>query len=341
MIRSRIDVPDTVLVITGPDDDTGDRVVLELQRLGAPFVRFDLADFPTSVELDATLDEFGSWQGLITVRGRRINLADIHSVLWWHPNLPSGRDMGAASEGESLWLARESTAALNVLCALDCKQVSHPRDTRSSQVKADVLMQAVRAGLTVPPTWIGTQPTAARIFGDCAPAGIVTKTLTTPQILLGGDRVRMLYTAPVDPQALDRAAVLGPCQLQHRIDTQYAVRAHVIGPEVIAVRIDARSPAAHQDWRADYDALSYSPTALPDEVTDGLLALTEHYGLVYAAIDLLVDSEGTIWFVDLNPAGQYGWIEQALPEIDITRKLARFLTGRTQRPPSPLLAYAS
>jgi 8-oxo-dGTP pyrophosphatase MutT (NUDIX family) len=53
-----------------------------------------------------------------------------------------------------------------------------------------------------------------------------------------------------------------------------------------------------------------------------------HYGLLYAALDLLVDKAGTWWLVDLNPGGQWGWLQQHLPDLDIAGAMARLLTSR-------------
>jgi hypothetical protein len=47
----------------------------------------------------------------------------------------------------------------------------------------------------------------------------------------------------------------------------------------------------------------------PDGVRDGLAAMLRDEGLLYCSADFIVDGEGRWHFIDLNPCGQYGWIE--------------------------------
>ncbi|RYJ28816.1 hypothetical protein CU044_2577 [Streptomyces sp. L-9-10] len=127
------------------------------------------------------------------------------------------------------------------------------------------------------------------------------------------------------PAQLDDRIAAGAHQLQHAVDKLFEVRLVVVGDQQFAARIDAGSAPARADYRADYDALSYSTVSVPNSVRDGVRRLMAHYNLSYAALDLLVDADGRWLLVDLNPSGQYGWIEQALPELRISAALAALL----------------
>ena len=54
------------------------------------------------------------------------------------------------------------------------------------------------------------------------------------------------------------------------------------------------------------------------------------FGLRYGAIDLIVTPEGRIVFLELNPTGQYLWIEQATG-LPISLALAELLAGKVTR----------
>jgi len=57
----------------------------------------------------------------------------------------------------------------------------------------------------------------------------------------------------------------------------------------------------------------------------------------YAAIDLIVAPDGRVYFLELNPSGQFGWIEQ-LTGAPITSRLCDALLGvgaRAALPGSP------
>ncbi|WP_098893935.1 MvdC/MvdD family ATP grasp protein [Streptomyces sp. t99] len=320
----------TVLVITARNSDTGDAVNLALQDFGVRTVRFDLTDLGRTVSLSARCDG-GQWQGSLSVRSRVTKLRDVRSVFWCHPTPPRVWVDGM-TQAQTQWASQEALAGLaGVLGTLDCLHVNHPSDTRRAQVKAGVVAAAERAGLTVPPTWIGSIPSGARRFNLGASDGIVTKTLTIPQITEDDHHVRPLYTTLVVDSDLDAVAT-GFTHLQHRVLTDYAVRAHTIGTRTVAVRIDAHTTAGRADWRATPGSLTYTPVTLPAAVEDPLNALVHGYGLSYAASDLLVDSHDRWHFVDLNPAGQYRWLEHELPDLGITQALAQLLAGDSERP---------
>jgi hypothetical protein len=212
-----------------------------------------------------------------------------------------------------------------VLSALECRHVNHPAAVFPAQVKADVLVQAVRAGLEVPPTWIGNHLTGARAFTARTGGEAVCKSLTEPGITANGEHAPF-FTTPVSAFQLDASLALTAHQLQRRVDKRHEVRLVMAGEEVFAARITAGSPAARRDFRADYASLTYAVEQVPGRIRDGVARLMRHYGLTFAVCDFLVGQDGGWWLVDLNPAGQWAWLEHELPGLEITGALSRLLT---------------
>ena len=115
--------------------------------------------------------------------------------------------------------------------------------------------------------------------------------------------------------------------VQDWVEKAWECRAAVVGNEVFAVAIHAGSEAARVDWRSDYPALSYEVIDLPPRVEKALHAIMDKLGLVYGAFDLSVSNDGgseVFWFLEINPGGQYGFLEGATG-IPITDSLVRFL----------------
>lgn len=77
------------------------------------------------------------------------------------------------------------------------------------------------------------------------------------------------------------------------------------------MEVECRRRADDQSWRADYDSLRYEATDVPEAVRRGVLALMGALGLRFGALDFLVDLQGTHHFLEVNPNGQWGWIEVA------------------------------
>ncbi|WP_051847120.1 MvdC/MvdD family ATP grasp protein [Streptomyces sp. NRRL F-5053] len=313
-----------VCVITQDTDIAADRLMLHLTELGTPVLRFDLADFPEHASLEATVARGRGWTGTLTVRGRTIALEEIGAILWWHPGRSRITTSGL-SAAEAQWLSTESAAGIvGVLAGLDCLHVNSPAATMAAQLKGSVLARAVACGLDVPATWIGNSLAAAVRFAE--QRSMVCKALTVPAIDHADGSSSSLHTTPVTASALGPSLALGAHQFQEAITKQFEVRLIVVGAELLAARIDAHSDAARIDFRRDYGALTYAHVTVPDPVREGVLALMAHYGLSYAASDLLVDDDDRWWLVDLNPAGQYDWLQHVLPDLGISASLARLLT---------------
>jgi glutathione synthase/RimK-type ligase-like ATP-grasp enzyme len=66
---------------------------------------------------------------------------------------------------------------------------------------------------------------------------------------------------------------------------------------------------------------------LPDDVADKLRAMMRRLGLVYGAIDLRLTPDGRYVFLEVNPAGQFLYVEQATGQQITTALAARLAAG--------------
>lgn len=79
-------------------------------------------------------------------------------------------------------------------------------------------------------------------------------------------------------------------------------------------------------WRARYDELRYEVCETPGEVRCGVLAYLREFGLTFGAIDFSVTPDGRWWFLECNPAGQWGWIAEQTG-LPIAEAIADELVG--------------
>ncbi|XVV06708.1 hypothetical protein ACQPW3_15505 [Actinosynnema sp. CA-248983] len=113
---------------------------------------------------------------------------------------------------------------------------------------------------------------------------------------------------------------------QRWVDKDREARVIVIGEHLTAAAITAHTPAAHVDYRTDYRALSYDLVEPPPDVRTGIRALMKEFGLVYGALDFVITPSGDWVLLEINPTGQYGFIEGAT-RAPLTTQLADLLTG--------------
>ncbi|MGW0827113.1 hypothetical protein [Streptomyces sp. NPDC002845] len=149
----------------------------------------------------------------------------------------------------------------------------------------------------------------------------------TPFIEYADGTVANLYTTPVTYPQLDESIALTAHVLQHAIDKRGEVRLTVIGQQMFGALITAHSEASRHDFRADYAALSYTPIDVPPHIRDGVLRLKARLGLMYVACGILIDHQDRWLLVDINQAGQYGWIEDKLPQFQISAAIAELLAN--------------
>ncbi|MEU3140094.1 ATP-grasp ribosomal peptide maturase [Nocardiopsis alba] len=300
----------TVLVLTQRFDPTADLVIRELHRRNVPVFRCDPGDFPEEIELRAHISVTGTVTGSLRQGTRKISLAEVSSV---YHRRPSGhRVHPRLDDADRDWAAREAAAGFRgVLTALGRPWLNHPDDSRAAEHKPLQLAAAARAGLTVPESLVTNATHTAHAFA-------LTQRRTVYKSMTGGPEPgaseqgkRALYTTVVAPSEIT-AGVEGTAHLfQAWAEKAYEVRLTVVGDAFFAARIDAGSRAGRTDWRSDYDSLAYSPVETPGRVRRAVIGLMSDLRLTYGALDFVVTPDGRWVFLELNPNGQWGWIQLA------------------------------
>lgn len=64
------------------------------------------------------------------------------------------------------------------------------------------------------------------------------------------------------------------------------------------------------DYRHVGVEIDYLPHKLPKKIEDLCLRLVSELGLVYGAIDLILTPSDEYVFLEINPNGQWYWVEQ-------------------------------
>jgi hypothetical protein len=161
---------------------------------------------------------------------------------------------------------------------------------------------AGRVGLRVPQTIVSNEPTIVQEFWEGHHRDCVYKSLTpTPSPCR---ETRPLTEADLpDLHSLS----LAPIIVQQRLHGAN-LRVTVMGRRQFAAIALVDCPEAVFDWRVDlkcrWEPYTLEP-ALSQRIQDLLIALGLHYGCV----DLRFDDSGEPYFLEVNPAGQFLFIE--------------------------------
>ncbi len=231
------------------------------------------------------------------------------------------------SAGRAAWAAAESREALDGLWrTLDARWVNHPDRNRLADSKPEQLRRAGGMGFAVPPSLITNDPRRARAFATMHPRGVVCKPLFSGRIELEAGP-HLFFTTRLDLDAIAGLDALGPepYLFQALVPKRYDVRVTVIGDEALAARIDSQANVDSEvDWRrGDTTLLSHQIEVLPDQVATRCVELVRSYGLLFGAIDLAFTNTGYVFF-EINPNGQWAWLEQRT-ELPLRARLADLL----------------
>ena len=137
-----------------------------------------------------------------------------------------------------------------------------------------------------------------------------------------------MYTHKLEDRDLSRFddLSLAPCMLQQRLDKQSELRVTVVGERVFAVEIDSQSNMKALDdmHRGPLASLPKNVVKLDNTTSERCIRLVKSLDLRYGAIDLVIERNGAITFLEVNPTGEWYWIEHET-QLPITEAMVDFL----------------
>ncbi len=192
--------------------------------------------------------------------------------------------------------------------------VSHPLATQQAENKLLQLRAAQTAGLRVPKTLVSNDPTVIGRFWEDVDGRAVMKSLC-------GTKHSQLFTLELKQEHLADVDALRLCPtiFQQYIAGSRHIRALCCVDQVHAAAIDS----AELDWRGNLDVPT-TPVTI-DHVTRGRLAeVLRLLDLRMGVFDLKVEPCGELVFLELNPQGQFLFVE-GLTGMDLIGAFAAFL----------------
>lgn len=300
-----------ILLVTNKHDFTADRVVAELQDRQAAFVRLNTEDFPMHARGSGWCDHGEVTAQIDLGSGRRVRFEEL-SAIWYRRPEPSRVDPRVVDAAARRFARRESAATLHAFLALAdrARWVNHPDANRSAEHRLVQLAAAIREGFLVPRTLVTNDPDEASSFCRLINGSVVAKSVG--RAFIDPRDHAHVYTSTVLPEHLRRIGDVGyaPVVLQERIDKCVEVRVTVVGDRVLAAQIDSQaSPITRDDWRRDVFQAPHRVHQLPDELAERCRRLTRRFALRFATLDLINTPDDRYVFLELNPNGEWDWIE--------------------------------
>lgn len=320
----------SILIITHSDDNESiTRVAEHIARKGGHTIRFNTDLYPTDVRLTSYYGRSGEERLTLTNDEGEFDLREVTAV--WHRRLSFGAHLPAGLDKQlrHASLGEASAAAHGMLASLKAFRMDHLHHIRHAENKQLQLQIARELGLDIPRTLTTNDPRAVHTFAETCEGGMVTKMLSSFAIYEEGKEL-VVFTNPVKPEDLEDLSGLSlcPATFQERLPKSLEIRATVVGQRVMSAAVDSQvSQRAVDDWRRDginmlQDWQSYQ---LPSEIERKLLRLMDHFSLNYGAIDIILTPDNRHVFLELNPSGEFFWLERS-PGLPISEAIADVLT---------------
>ena len=305
-----------LLIITNKSDFTSDYLILRLEKLNIPFWRLNTEDYLSKYQIEIHLWNNSIKSCINYFDGRVIETNKIRGVYFRQPIVPNLSF--EITESELEFAQRETLEVLRSLWRIIDERLwlNHPKYLLLANNKIDQLQRAVKLGFNIPPTCISTNSNTIRNFYRSFNGDIIAKAVKHG-FYKRKQSVQITPTQKVDKHFIDNINDYAkvPMIFQKRIEKEYDIRVTVVGNQVYAAAIHSQEHEETKiDWRLwdmhhDVD-LKHSKFDLPNRIARLCLKITQEFNLNFSAIDLIYSTDNKYYFLEMNPNGQWAWIEE-------------------------------
>ena len=297
-----------VLIISSSIDVTTDYIIKEYSN-EADFYRINVDEFSKY-----RIDIGGCCQWIISCDEWKLEKASVDSIYYRKPILP---DLSEYDPNYHGMISKDIISLINGIADdFEGKVLTRPCILRKTENKTFQLLYALRNGLIIPKSYIGNDKEAV---AQCLNNGkSIIKPLTTGKVKKC-DGIELFQTNYICEIQNDIS--LTPLYVQSYQEKKYEVRVTCINDSIFAVRIDSEDKL---DWRKNYAGIHYSIIDCPIEVKNCCLNMMRDLGLIFGAFDFIVNLNDEWVFLEVNPNGQWLWLEQIL-NISISRGIVQYL----------------
>lgn len=312
-----------ILIISDPNDLHAKYVAKHLKELGYEAKIFDLSDFGAGATITHPIHVCQAAQ----IRNRDGTIYDMSKVrtVWYRRPARPQPSFDLMAPDDINFTQREWSQAIEgLMLSLDAFFVN-PVWAQKMASKPHQLETAQRIGLKIPDTLISSDPKEIEKFLEKHDHRVIHKSMTP-------HKQQGIYAQKW--RASDYAWLenvnIAPTIFQEEIVGPSDIRVTIVGEKSFAARI-ATDPDTI-DSRLHLDT-PYEAWNLPVDVEQLLFKLMKELSLVFGCIDMRITCESEYVFFEVNPQGQFLYIE-IWTGLPISKALAEFLGRSNTRSPA-------
>jgi hypothetical protein len=217
--------------------------------------------------------------------------------------------------------------------------INSPMAARFGENKLHQLEIARRCGFTVPATLVSNDPEHIAAFRKRYPQ-VIYKTFSPHTWLQQASsseenpstarafvaHARMLDSSmEIDPRSL----ALCPGIFQAFVHKKTDLRVTVIGERQFVMQLNSSSGVAFVDWRSHAEDADFQAqiAQISASTREHIQALMRTLNIVYGCVDLVLDHNQQVHFLEVNQGGQFLFAERWLPELPLLRAMSAMLAS--------------
>lgn len=339
-----------ILIVSSLNEPCTSWVTRELDVLGAEYLLVNYEEVVLLRNWSVEIGRAGSsglYSGLVAEPGSNRLLAP-HSVWmrrWGYPVYPAAFDEMAAAFafGE----ISSVTSALPELWPAS-RWINPQFSERRASNKIFQLQLANIVGFKTPRTLVSSDANSIRefwsetgrvIFKPVSAfqpmvrrlnAGAKAKYASEAELGFGAEKAtNLIFTQELTDERADLLDSVrwAPAIFQQKIEKKTDIRVTVIGRDIFACRIYSQE---REDTATDFRVMNLSGLLkhelfqLPHALEGMILDYMKQLDIVYGCFDFIEAADGEVYFLEVNPAGQWLWIEQ-VTGAPISKGLAKYL----------------
>ena len=307
-----------LLIITNTNDPTVDFVEEKLRERKADYFRLN-----TDVVLSQTTHVFKISNTSLDKDNCRIRMGDIEvkiqdiSSVWYRRPVDPIPSSKLQTEISKKFAQDETSYYLRCLWKQleNCRWVNHPKATTWANTKLHQLTLARELGFTIPKSLATNDPVEAKKFFTECNGQMVVKPFKVNALQYSDnpEEVVGILTNKITETDLDSIDTVqySITFLQEEIVKQDEIRVTVFGDDVFSASISSQlDPNLVTDWRRTTpNPKVWKRFDLPSDIKEQCKQLVKRLDLRFGAIDLARVSNDKFVFFEINPNGQWAWLE--------------------------------
>jgi hypothetical protein len=337
-----------IVIVTQAFDPHADELLILLRYMGQEPIRVNTEAIPGNSLLSYTFSDFEHHLTLddvarssagsadagrytLLVDGRMIEAKQVGAV-WWRRPAPY-QFIGTLQPEELRLAIAETEQAVQgfwlALSAHGCYWMSSPEALARARNRPEQIRRAQSCGFATPRSLLTTRAGHLRAFYQETGGQLVYRTLATQDEHQGLSPQGSCALVSEEMLAAFEDMVSVPCLFHQHLAASRFLQVVVIGAQVFAAQSASELSQITHWWSPAVSELSYQPAVLPDSLVDRCRLFVQSYGLEFGVIRLAIGAGEQFFFVSLDPAGSFLWLEQQCPELRMSEALARQLIAGT------------